>query len=121
MITYTCMECGYFGAEDETKTEPFDCPGCGKKIALFPNRPKKHEKNWKDKLKPCPFCGNTELNGPHCTEYIGDSYAPYWWIECVKCPVLFEMSAASVEVGIDERDEIIRLWNTRINEREDNE
>lgn len=63
--------------------------------------------NWIDELLPCPYCGNTKLNGPHFNDYIGDSYYPRWWIECHKCP-------AHMEVDGESSAGIIDAWNKRV-------
>lgn len=62
----------------------------------------------KKEYKPCPHCGNTDLEGPHCTEYIGDSYIPYWWIECKHCP-------AGMNVDGETDDALFEAWNKRTN------
>ena len=57
-------------------------------------------------LKPCPFCGCTELNGPHETD-IGDCKPKvYIWIECTECPCGMEYFNVTLE-------EALKHWNTR--------
>jgi Lar family restriction alleviation protein len=56
--------------------------------------------------KPCPHCGSIELEGAHCIEYIADTYAPYWVIECKKCP-------ASMSVDGETDDALFEAWNRR--------
>ena len=48
-------------------------------------------------LKPCPFCGGTEIRGP---EYA----APDHWIECERCEII---------ITSRERKSAIKLWNRR--------
>lgn len=62
--------------------------------------------NMKEEYKHCPHCGNKELEGPHYTEYIGDTYAPTWWIECKKCP-------ASMSIEGETDDALLEAWNKR--------
>ncbi len=57
-------------------------------------------------LKPCPFCGNEKLDGPHEITHVGDSYLPYWWIECGECP-------CGMEVDGESPDELVKSWNNR--------
>ena len=64
-------------------------------------------------LLPCPFCGSTELNGPHISEYVGDHYSPSWWVDCEECPGGIEVQGADVS-GLEE------AWNKRV-DREDAE
>lgn len=59
-----------------------------------------------NKYKACPFCGNENLRGPYLTEYIGDSYMPYWWIECNNCP-------ASMQVDGETDKGLYTAWNKR--------
>lgn len=33
------------------------------------------------KLKPCPFCG-ADPDGPEWSDGIGDTFDPYYWIDC---------------------------------------
>lgn len=56
------------------------------------------------KLKPCPFCGSTNIKGPFGDDYSGDYYEPYWWIDCDDCPC-----------GMEHNDEaeLIEAWNKR--------
>lgn len=62
-------------------------------------------------LMPCPFCGSEDLDGPHCTEYIGDTHKPSWWVECTNCP-------ASMTLWGDPTSESLRkAWNTRASEK----
>jgi len=57
-------------------------------------------------LKPCPFCGSNDLDGPNLTEYIGDHYAPYWRIDCDNCP-------CGMEVDGKTDKPVIEAWNER--------
>jgi hypothetical protein len=57
-------------------------------------------------LLPCPFCGSTELNGPHISEYVGDHYSPSWWVECENCPGSMEVQGAGA-------DGLANAWNKR--------
>lgn len=57
-------------------------------------------------LLPCPFCGSTELNGPHISEYVGDSYSPSWWVDCEECPGGMEVKGKDVQSLVD-------AWNKR--------
>lgn len=59
-----------------------------------------------NQIKPCPFCGSTNLEGPHKTEYIGDSYAPFWWIECLNCPAQMQVDGETPEM-------LLFYWNNR--------
>jgi Lar family restriction alleviation protein len=59
-----------------------------------------------DKLKPCPFCGSADIDGPHLAS-IGDRCLPYWWIDCKACQVGMESST-----GTDLAD-AIAAWNRR--------
>ena len=59
-------------------------------------------------VMPCPFCGGTEIDGPHFTEYIGDMRRPYWWLECKSCP-------AGMEADGEEPDMLLTAWNARHN------
>lgn len=62
--------------------------------------------HYSEEYLPCPFCGNENLYGPYLTEYIGDSYSPYWWIECRKCP-------ASMQVEGKTDEQLYLAWNSR--------
>ena len=55
-------------------------------------------------LRPCPFCGSEELDGPHRTDYIGDYYDPHYWLDCCKCP-------AGMNVQGETPDNLIKAWN----------
>ena len=57
---------------------------------------------------PCPHCGSDDLNGPHLTEYIGDTRYPHWWIECKKCP-------CGMQVDGESNQPLIEAWNKRAN------
>jgi hypothetical protein len=57
-------------------------------------------------LKPCPHCGNTDLQGPILAEYCGDSGEPVWWIECLKC-------LCGMEVAGENPDNLVKAWNLR--------
>lgn len=57
-------------------------------------------------LKPCPFCGSTVLRGPISQEYIGDTYAPAWWIECMECPCVMAVDGET-------EDGVVNAWNRR--------
>lgn len=48
-------------------------------------------------LKPCPHCGNTNLNGPHLTDYVGDTHQPSWWVECSECPAHMQVDGEGPE------------------------
>ena len=65
------------------------------------------QENWIDELLPCPFCGNTELRGPHFSDYIGDSYYPQWYIDCDQCP-------CGMHVDGESSSGVIDAWNKRI-------
>lgn len=58
-------------------------------------------------LLPCPFCGSTELNGPHIIEYVGDYCSPSWWVDCENCPCSMHIMGTDVNVLAD-------AWNTRV-------
>ena len=58
-------------------------------------------------LSPCPFCGSTDLNGPHINEYVGDSYSPSWWVDCEECP-------CSMEVKGEDVNGLVNAWNRRV-------
>jgi hypothetical protein len=60
-------------------------------------------------LKPCPHCGSTGLNGPHLTEYIGDTYHPSWWVECNQCPAYMQVDGEGPEP-------LVEAWNRRSGE-----
>lgn len=64
------------------------------------------EENSQDSLKPCLYCGNTNLNGPHLTDYVGDNYHPSWWVECNECP-------AHMQVDGETPEPLIAAWNRR--------
>ncbi len=68
-------------------------------------------------LKPCPFCGSNSLDGPHITEYIGDHYEPFWWIECNRCPcgmeVFVETDGPGIEIFVQTDGPIVKAWNKR--------
>lgn len=55
------------------------------------------------KLKPCPFCGNAELNISMSS--IGKAY----WISCRAC-------RAEGPVGINDKEHGVELWNNRTKE-----
>jgi len=57
-----------------------------------------------DDLKPCPFCGGTNLRGPHDST-IGDCMDVWWWVECEDCPGFMEVEG--------EPDILIAAWNRR--------
>lgn len=57
-------------------------------------------------LLPCPFCGSTELNGPHISEYVGDHYSTSWWVDCENCP-------GGMEVDGEEVTGLVDAWNKR--------
>jgi Lar family restriction alleviation protein len=61
-----------------------------------------------EQLKPCPHCGSTDLSGPHFDEYVGDSVAPHWWIDCNICP-------CNMEVWGRDKKHILEAWNMRSN------
>ena len=61
-------------------------------------------------LLPCPFCGSTELNGPHINKYVGDSYSPSWWVDCEKCPGGMEVKGEDVQGLVD-------AWNKRAKQK----
>jgi len=50
-------------------------------------------------LAPCPFCGDSNIQGPEH----GDSC---WWVECNHCEICMER---------DSKRLLIKDWNTRIN------
>lgn len=56
-------------------------------------------------LLHCPFCKSKPIQ-PIFTDYIGDSYAPYWTIDCSKCPCTMSVDGES-PAGV------IKAWNTR--------
>ncbi len=62
-------------------------------------------------LKPCPFCGSNDLDGPNLTEYIGDHREPFWWIDCNNCP-------CGMEVDGEFPMPVIKAWNNRHNKNE---
>lgn len=64
-------------------------------------------------LLPCPHCGSGVFEGPHLREYVGDNYAPSWWVECAECPCGMEVDGA--DVGL-----LVGAWNTRV-DRDDAE
>lgn len=50
-------------------------------------------------LKPCPFCGGTNIAGPDVK--LEDSYGnTVAWIECEGCGAQFEFCVGNVEAGI---------------------
>lgn len=75
-----------------------------------------------DKLKACPFCGGEDLiieTLSSRTDILTNYHACIVDIRCNNCHTL---KSATV-YGVDENDcmkEVIRLWNRRVNENEDN-
>lgn len=60
----------------------------------------------KCELLPCPFCGSDpRLYHPH--------YSYEWWIECTRLGVCFGKVPVGAEVGAGNKEDAIRLWNTR--------
>lgn len=59
-------------------------------------------------LKPCPFCGNTEVRGTYL--HVDDRCNPYGYaIFCDACDCIL-----TNRWGVDK--EIVRLWNRRVEE-----
>ena len=56
----------------------------------------------KEELKPCPFCGGTDLEKMMYLDLVGWMY----WIECKSCDHVRAVSLADI-------DDAIRKWNTR--------
>lgn len=59
-----------------------------------------------DGLKSCPFCGpRDELSGewPQLFEH-SSAYIAEWSVRCGHC---------AIEIGAEDRDEAVLLWNTR--------
>jgi hypothetical protein len=59
-----------------------------------------------DGLKPCPFCGpKSEDSGewPQLFEH-SSAYISEWSVRCGCC---------AIELGGENRDDVLRLWNTR--------
>lgn len=58
-------------------------------------------------LKPCPLCGNKAKIYFH--DYIGDTFAPYYSIECTN-----EVCGCCIDVNGERPDAAILKWNTRV-------
>lgn len=54
-----------------------------------------------EQLLPCPFCGLTELDGPHISE--SEDHTS-WWIECPNCEIIMER---------DTSRQVVTTWNQR--------
>lgn len=64
-------------------------------------------------IKPCPFCGCSDIN----LEYKGEldppcEYEENWIIECFHC-------GASPTSDRESKERAIEIWNTRTNESND--
>ena len=59
-----------------------------------------------EKLKPCPFCGSTDL---HITAQEAIDNTDILFIHCKNC----DACGPSVEEGKDEYEEAIAAWNKR--------
>ena len=59
-------------------------------------------------LKPCPFCGNTNiyLNGG---EHVGYDKRPYWYVHCYEC--------GADAMGNENKEQAVQNWNRRVDVR----
>ncbi len=59
--------------------------------------------NWVVELLPCPFC-----NGEPVLHHVDYDSCMAWEILCLGCDL-----CVGYEVWCDDRDKLIKLWNTR--------
>lgn len=69
------------------------------------------------RLKPCPFCGNTDIEfsliHPQYNGKPNMDYWCYWEINCPECGALMENGRLSDQTWDEAKEEIISLWNRR--------
>ncbi len=74
-------------------------------------------KQIEESLKPCPFCGNTEIEfslyHPQFNGHPDMDYWCYWGILCPNCGAEMENGRMDNQSWEDAKAEIIAAWNRR--------
>ena len=63
----------------------------------------------KEKLKPCPFCGSTNIITEKCTKRV----------RCRDCFATSGFITPYINQGMSEEEAMIMAWNKRCNDAED--
>jgi Lar family restriction alleviation protein len=69
-------------------------------------------------LKPCPFCGGTEVKLDCEARNRTGEYVFKYEIRCLSCPAIFNENAWYLD-PCEAKQDIIDKWNTRLYENEE--
>jgi Lar family restriction alleviation protein len=65
-----------------------------------------------DELKPCPFCGGTNIHIP-----VHDDGSIFGWVQCLTCecdgPLISEIYVENKRHTAATKEKIIEAWNKR--------
>ena len=77
-------------------------------------------KEQKETLKPCPFCGGTEVKLDCEVRNIDGKHNFKYEIRCLSCPAIFYENVWYLD-PCEAKQDIIDKWNTRTYESEEDE